>query len=150
MGFENEDPCNAAPEITTRLRSICTLKRPDNSTIVTAIPDANTVDYDVPKFDGTRDYAGTSGKTYPDLTDTRPESAFLGPEAIFIGTGTIDLLAAAEGASTGSGSGQLALLFSTDAEVTADVLYTYRVPEPASMSLLGLGSLLLIRRKRKA
>ena len=151
MAFENKDA--QTQTVTTSLKAICTLKRPDNSTLVITIPDANTVDYNVPAYDGVTDFAGPSGKMYPSLSKSTTEmNTLFAPAdlALFTGPGNILLGCTGVGSSTGAGGGNLALQFTTDAGAMATVTYNYEVPEPVTIALMGVGSLLLARRKRRA
>jgi hypothetical protein len=137
-----------------------------------------------PVFTYTRTYGGAPGQTLPQLfsTDTNrfaPGSPFLltpngqpgnttnsftGTQtitftnpaqlALFTGSGTVDLPAAAKAWSsftTTSGNGMGAI--QTFAGMKVSLSYTYTVPEPSSVALLGLGGgglLLLGRLRRKA
>ena len=146
--FENQD--GAAATITMDLSSILKLQRPDLTTIVISVPVASTSD-DVAAYDGVLDYAGTSGKTYSNLSNDLSEnvtSSTAADIALFTGTGDIVMPVLATGASTGSGSGNLVLQFATAASANVEVVYTYTVPEPTTMGLLSLGGLALIRRRK--
>lgn len=146
-GFESRDATPAT--VTMDVSAMLKLMRPDNSQLVLSIPLTSTLD-NVTAFDGTRDYAGTSGKTYAGLSADEPqsESSSLAADlSLFTGTGNIILPFSGHGASTGSGAGQLDLNFSTDASANVDVTYTF-VPEPGALGLLGVGAICLLRRKR--
>lgn len=148
-GFENKDAEPAT--ITMDLQAMLRLRRPDNSVLVLTIPVVSTID-SVTAWDGTDDYAGTSGKTYTNLSANSSDSAITTSPAdiaLFTGTGNITLPTTANGASTGSGAGNLLLQFSTFASAGGTVTYNYTVPEPAAMGLLGLGGMLALARRRR-
>ncbi len=74
-----------------------TVKRPDTSPILTVQPLTTTTD-NMPVFDGTVDYAGTSGKGYFGVSATDADSLCLTTPAdlaLFSGAGTISLPASA-------------------------------------------------------
>jgi len=152
--FESLDAAPAT--VTMDLSAQITLQRPDLSPLVVTLPTASTLD-NVTAFDGVIDFGGTSGKTYPLLTASDADSAMLlspfSPidTANFIGgpLDTITLPVKAQGASTGSGAGNLLLQFATQAAANVQVTYEYiPIPEPAAASLLGLIGLVLLRRRR--
>jgi hypothetical protein len=138
--FENQDGSPAT--VTMAVQAILTLKRPDLSTIDIMIPAANTSD-NVTAFDTVLDYGGTSGKTYTGLSDSHvdgPTVLSSGADlALFTGAGNILLPFVASGASTGSGGGNLALVFATQAGGSISVTYTYHndVPEPKVYGAIG-------------
>jgi len=135
--FENLDAAPAT--ITMDLKAIITLQRPDTTPLVTTIPLAQTEDT-VTEFDQVIDFGGTSGMTYPDLNGEKTESACVSDPAdlaLFTGTGDIVLPAVAEGASTGSGAGNLLLQFNTSAAASVQVTYFYTCPVSTEESTWG-------------
>ncbi len=144
--FESLDAQPATVNMT--LGAILSLLRPDNSVIVTAAPSVSTSD-NVTAFDTVIDFAGTSGKIYPNLTaDASNSVQFTSPPddlSAYIGAGTFNVTATAAGNSYGSGAGNLILLFRTTPSAAAEVTYEYTpVPEPSSLIALWFGGLSLI------
>lgn len=150
--FESEDL--SPTTVTMDLSAILELQRPDLTNLVVTIPVVSTSD-DVTAYDNVFDYGGTSGRTYTNLSANKSESATTSSasdKTLFTGTGFITLPVVGNGASTGSGGGNLTTQFTTQASASASVTYDYTaVPEPGSLLALASGLLplgLLIRRKR--
>jgi len=105
-----------------------------------------TYTFTVGTYDGTTDYAGTSGwsTVYLDLSDA--DSMFLNSDmGAFVGTGTVDLDLVGEAwaaVSFPSGSTQ----FRTLGAGAVTVAYEY-IPEPATLGLLIVGALAILRRR---
>lgn len=137
--------------ISMQLAAQINLQRPDLSSLVVALPLAMTMD-NATAYDGTMDFGGTSGKTYPALAGNDLEMSMTTAPldlALFTGVGNIMLPVMATGASSGSGAGNLLLQFNTSASSEVTVTYEYTViPEPATAMLVSLGALGLFRRRR--
>ncbi|MGA2324632.1 MAG: PEP-CTERM sorting domain-containing protein [Sedimentisphaerales bacterium] len=105
------------------------------------------------KYDGTTNYAGTSGTTVATFTPSDSEVLLYNSGlASFIGTGslTFGLVSDAYTALQTTG-GNMASSMSTTGQAGVIVAYNYTpIPEPATVCLLGLGVLSLIRRKHRA
>lgn len=131
--FESLD--GAPATVTMNLAATLTLQRPDTTPLVVTLPLTQTTD-NVTAYDGVTDFAGTSGKTYSDLSGDKSETSCthaLDDFALFSGTGNIVLPVVAAGASNGSGAGNLILQFATDASAGASVTYYYHTCPPVSV-----------------
>jgi hypothetical protein len=113
--------------------------------------------YQVGAFDGTIDFAGTSGKTIQGLTAQKSETqSFTDAQFLqaFTGTGNLDFLFSALATSTVSGSGNMISQITTLAKAGVKVTYDYdpaqSVPEPSAALGFGLvaGIGLLSQRKK--
>lgn len=153
--FESRDA--ATTLVTTMLSASVRLKRPDLSDLVVSTPAATTMDK-VSSWDGVDDFGGASGRTHSGLSANDLEVAeLLAPfspadAAIFVGGAmdTVSLPVQAIGTSSGSGAGNLLMLFNTQASANIMVIYEYTVPEPATGAILGMGAVVLARRRRRA
>lgn len=138
--FENTSGASAT--IKMQLRADLKLVRPDNSVIITTIPIANTSDT-VGAYDGVTDFAGSSGRSYTNLSASLTNTGFTttGSDlALFAGPGTVTLPLSATGTSFASGAGSLVAVFNTQAAGSATITYTFTpVPEPSSLFLTAMG-----------
>jgi hypothetical protein len=134
--------------IDSQLGVTITLMRPDFSTLVVTAPMTSFHDF-LAAYDGTTDFGGASGKTHSGITASVTNSFASPPPAsdlaLFTGSGTITLPVSAVTDSLVSGA-NLAAIIDTSASATVDVQYQFtlnppsvRVPEPASLVLLGSG-----------
>ena len=128
--FENQDA--AAAVVTMTFSTYIELQRPDTSPILTAEPTVTTSD-NATSFDGVLDFAGPSGRSYPNLSQTVTQAQsfvcpvaecafFTGPEGA---PGSVTLPVVAVGQSTGSGAGNLTLAFTSSASAVVTVTYLY-------------------------
>jgi len=106
-------------------------------------------------FDGTIDFAGTSGIDLGTVTGTDFGSlSLVSGFAPYIGLGTFDINVGATGNSTASGAGNLITQIGTQALATITVRYNYNtpstVPEPTFLALLGMGLVGFAFSRRKA
>lgn len=150
--FESLDAANST--ITTSLSASIALTRPDASLLSVAIPVVNNTDA-ATAYDGVTDFGGTSGKTYSGLSGSAlatSSSIAASDLALFTAAApgdTISLPVSAMGMSSGSGAGNLVLIFETFASASIRVCYEYTIiPAPSAMALLGLGGLAAMRRRR--
>ncbi len=86
-------------------------------------PSANAGEFDATTFDGTKDFAGTSGINFGSQNASNTATTTLTGAALtpFIGTGTVNLLLSARATSNASGGGNL------DASITSSALATVRL-----------------------
>lgn len=128
--FESSD---AQPSVVTlNFEVAISLERPNNSLIVAASPSVMTVD-NATAFDGVVDFGGTSGVSHNNLNGNQIETASsprpVSDLALFTGPagnpGTITLPVAAVGNSSGSGAGNLSLIFMSMAGANVMVTYNF-------------------------
>jgi hypothetical protein len=125
----------------------------DSSTVSMAgYTDAKKYVLHLTKYDGTTDYAGTSGTTVATFTPSDSEVLFYNSGlASFIGTGGLTFGLVSNAYTVLQTPGNFSTSMSTTGQAGVTVNYDYTpIPEPATMVLLGLGALSLIRRKHKA
>lgn len=130
--------------VTTNVQAALTLTRPDMSVLVVTIPVASFSDT-FTAFDGLLDFGGTSGATHPNVSGSASNSVTSPPPlsdlALFTGLpgnpGTISLPVNAVGTFSGTGSANLVLNPTTQADAQCTVCYTYTVNTPPDFQCVG-------------
>ena len=140
--FESLDASPAT--VNMNLQATITLTDPSANVLATVIPVASTTD-SVTAFDGSVDFGGTSGVSYPGLSGSNSASGSGVNFPLFTGAGSILLPISASGTSSGSGAGNLITQFATSAGADASVTYTFQaVPEPSTLVLAAFGTLAVV------
>ena len=122
-------------QITTQFKADITLARPDNSVVAVVIPQVDNISNLAPG-DGTLDFAGPSGQTFPNLQQQASQTVVSPPPpsdlVLFTGAagnpGQIVLPVLARGTSQAIGSGNVTTSFATKAAATITVTYTFNPP----------------------
>ena len=125
----------------------------DGSAVSTAAyTDATKYVVNLSKYDGVTDYAGTSGTTVVTFTPSNSNALFYNSGlASFIGTGSLTFGLVSDAHTSLRTPSNFSTSMSTTGQAGVTVNYDYTpTPEPATIGLLGLGALSLIRRKRRA
>jgi len=143
MAAESHDP-TSPDTLVLDLNAVITAKENFGSllTLLTASPDV-TRTFNATAFDGTQDFAGTSGISYTGLTasDTQTLLNTVIDLASYIGTGNVSFAAKAIGDSSATGAPNVVEQFTQQATFVATITYNYNppsgTPEPASMVLMG-------------
>ena len=128
VAAENQDA--TAATLSTTQTATLSLDLPDGETAVTT---ATTVSdtMSLGGYDGTADFAGTSGQTDPDLNQSALSSVTLTDPtdlALFSGSGTVALPLSAVGTATLDGPGNLLARLLAQAGAVVSVSYTYLPP----------------------
>lgn len=117
--------------------------------------------FDAGGFDGTEDYAGTSGATFENATGSYSNSITLTSASdlsAFIGAGDLSFAVVTTGGSSYSGTGAARVEFHQMAGANVSIQYNYSnssgvsaVPEPESYALLlaGLAAIGMVKRRRR-
>lgn len=118
------------------------LFRPNNTALVVTIPSL-TNSIAAAQFDGSIDFAGTSGHTYATTSFSNSDTQVYSGGAdllLFTGNGTIALPFTAVGNSSGSGTANLITQFGLAGAATATVQYNFTptvVPEASTYGSIG-------------
>ena len=129
----------------------------DGSTVSTAgYTDAKKYTEYLTKYDGTTDYAGTSGATVATFTPSDSDVLFYNSGlASFIGTGGLTFGLVSDAYTALQTPGNFSTRMSTTGQAEVTVAYDFTptlpggsIPEPTTIALLGLGALNLLRNRR--
>lgn len=129
--YESTDPKPAV--ITLKLSADIQLQRPTTEELLMAAPAIYKVE-NASAHDGTIDYNGPSGSTFPDLAASASDAMVLTASAdlaLFSGAGKLILPVKATGTSSGGGSGNLIADFKVNAIAFVQITYTYTPTAPA-------------------
>ena len=100
-------------------------------------------------FDGTVDYAGTSGTIVDTFGDSQTAAYNIGPDPSFIGTGNMTFAVQADAMAMVQTLSNFAAIFNTTGDASVTVTYDYTaVPEPTTMAILAIMGLVLKCKKR--
>lgn len=112
--------------------------------------DSQTYTVTLAKYDGTTDYAGTSGTIVASFSDTDTQTITIsdpGYLAQFIGAGNMIFDVLTYSATPLGLPSNSAAIINTTGQAGASITYNYTIPEPATIAVLSLGGLLLKRKK---
>ncbi|MFM2063444.1 MAG: hypothetical protein RLZZ507_3114 [Cyanobacteriota bacterium] len=152
-GFESLDASSSL--ITANIGA--TLNLTQGGTTLFSLNPSNSQSYSATAFDGTIDFAGTSGARLDNIIDEEVATRTLTSNLqAFIGSGNIDFLLSAIAQSRVTGSGNIISQIGTLAKGQLTVTYNYdtpnsaKVPEPSTLLGFGLvaGFGLLSQRKK--
>jgi hypothetical protein len=142
--------------ITLNISATVTVSGPSLASLV-SIPTGSQL-FAATAFDGSIDFGGASGATFPGLTGSDSDSGTLtgGSLLPYLGVGNVAGSIGANGTSSGSGAGNLITQFATAAGAKLEITYTYNqneVPEASTWAAIGFvafvgGSTFLRRRNR--
>ncbi|MFN0012859.1 MAG: choice-of-anchor E domain-containing protein [Phycisphaerales bacterium] len=137
--------------INADLAALVTANAPAGLQVV-SLPLANFM-FAATAFDGSIDFGGTSGFDTGTLAGADMDSNSLtfppGNSVPYIGNGNIAVTVTADGASIVSGAGNIVTVITTEARATLEITYQTRIiPAPGAAAMLGLGGLLIARRRR--
>ena len=125
MKFENRDPVSRS--YSARVCTLLDLMSPSGATLLSIHPKCDVQSGTLPKFDGTLDYAGTSGASYTpapvsETLTTTVSGASLTP---YIGNGNVALPIAANVTTYLTVPGNFASQIRSEAAADVELTYTY-------------------------
>lgn len=147
QGAARAESLDAQPStVTLTFQNTITLTRPDMSVIVVTIPQAVFMDT-LSAYDGTTDFAGSSGVAHNGLTAMDSDVATAPPPAsdlaLFSGAGSIVLPVMAAGTSMASGAGNLITQFVSMASADVSVCYNFIPNTPPAFTAPQCGAQLM-------
>ncbi len=141
---------NAESVITAALSAQVMANAPSGLQVI-SLPLANQV-FNATAFDGAIDFGGTSGFDTGALNGSDMDTNTLSLPtdlSAYIGAGNISVDLAADGLSSVSGAGNIVSIINTAAGAELEITYVTRIiPTPGAAALVGLGGLLVARRRR--
>lgn len=133
MKFENRN--STARDYSAQVGYNIVLNKPAGGTLLAVNPNSASVSGTLPAYDGTFDFGGTSGISYPTTnSDASGTVTITDPSdlAAFIGTGNVSLPVNASASSTVVGSGNFVRQIMTQAAADVKITYHYSYT-PASV-----------------
>jgi hypothetical protein len=113
--------------------------------------DNQTYTATVTAYDGTTDYAGTSGKTVATFSDADTQTITLSDAsslAMFTGTGNMNFTTLTDAQNMFTVPANSAAIINTTGQASTSVTYDYTpIPEPATIAFLSLCGLFIKRKK---
>lgn len=159
FGYENTSSVSVAPTVDMILSANVSMQIDSSPAYLETNPYYQYIKHNVPKFDGTLDYAGTSGEGFYGLSSTANDFYSSPPPvsdlAYFTGIGYLTIPVWAIATSRIEGPGNVRSFFDTFAGAQFTIQYEYEpndIPEWGSLSLASLGGFIglpLWRRRRK-
>jgi hypothetical protein len=128
--IELESRDSSAANVTADLAAEVKLLKPDKSLLLATLP-TTSISKQFTAFDGKKDFGGTSGATFDNLSSTETDSTELTSGFdLFTGLGELILPVTAEAKSRGTGAGNLSQEFNTFAGAKVEIVYDYVVRIP--------------------
>ncbi len=140
-----ENTSKRARTISVTLTDNLALTGPTASTSLALTSNISTSDA-LTAFDTHKDFLGTDSASHPGLTNTVSNSSSTSAPAdlaLFTGFGNIVMPVNAGGSSLVSAASNVRTDLVNQSGVTVDVTYSYRVPEPGTVMMLGSALLLV-------